>query len=162
MANKTGAKWNKGGSMARKRSLDIDFSQLGSLIEKLENLDADIEKIVGDAMEEAGEQVQQDTIEALAPAYLPAKGKYSHGETEASVVRDVKVTWGGSIGEMDLGFDKTKPGAGGFLITGTPKMEPDKRLEDIYSRKKTSRAYEKRIVEKIGETLQEEIDKRMG
>ena len=58
--------------------------------------------------------------------------------------------------EIGLGFDKSKPGAGGFLITGTPKMAPDYKLEDLYVRKR----YKNKLVKEIGESLQDEIDKR--
>lgn len=164
MANSQGHRTHgtKGGKYARKRSLDIDYSSLGELTEKLEALGANLEQVIGAAMEKAGEQVQQDTVNALADAYLPAKGEYSHGETEASVVRDVKVQWGASVGTMPLGFDKTKSGAGGWLITGTPKMQPDKKLEDIYSRKTTSRAYEKRVKTQIEKDLEDEIERRLN
>lgn len=162
MANKTGAKWTKGGALSRKRTLDIDFSGIGELTEKLDNLGADLKKVLGDAMEKASAEVQQDTLKALADTHLPAKGKY-HGkarETEASVVRDVKVSWSGNTGEVNLGFDKTKQGAGGWLITGTPKMQPDRELEKIYSGK-TSRSYEKRIKKKMMAELNNEIEKRL-
>lgn len=162
MANKSGVKWNKGGAMARKRKIDIDFSSFGELAEQLENLGANVEKVFGAAMEETGKQIAEDTIRALDDAYLPASGAYSNGDTRKSVVEDPKVEWRAGIGEMPLGFDKTVMGAGGWLITGTPKMRPDKKLEDIYSRKKTSRSYQTRIKKQIEATLRAEIEKRLG
>ena len=74
------------------------------------------------------------------------------------MIRDAKVQWQGMLGEIPIGFDKTMPGAGGWLITGTPKMRPDYKLEDIFSR----RSYEKKIMKQIEEHLQEEIDERIG
>lgn len=153
---------SKGGKYARKRKLDIDFSGLEVLAEKLDNLGANLEKVFGDAMEKAGEQIQADTVKALAAVNLPAKGKYSKGATEASVAKDVKVRWGGGVGEMPLGFEKTVVGAGGWLITGTPRMSPDRELAKIYSDKKSSRGYEKRVKEQIRKDLQEEIERRLG
>lgn len=142
----------------RKRMIDIDFSNFADYADRLDRLGADLQKVFTDAMEEAAEKVQEDTIEAMSSANLPARGKYSQGETEESIIRDVKVVWHGSVGEIGLGFDKTKPGAGGFLITGTPKMRPNYRLEDIYGRKK----YENQLKKQIVKVLQEAIDKRMG
>lgn len=144
--------------MKRKSMLSIDFSNFSAYAEKLDRLGADLKEVIGDAMEEAGDKVQQDTLAALDPSNLPHGGIYSSGETEASVIRDPKVKWSGSVGTLDLGFDKTKPGAGGWLITGTPKMRPDMALQRIYGEKK----YEKDINKQIRDQLQREIDRRMG
>lgn len=142
----------------RKSMISIDFSNFNDYAEKLDNLGADLKKIFTDAMEQSAETVQFDTIDAMAKGNLPAGGKYSQGDTEASIIRDAKVVWHGSLGEIGLGFDKTRPGAGGFLITGTPKMQPNRALEDIYGRKK----YENQLKKDIEEVLQDEIDRRMG
>ena len=136
--------------------LEIDFSNFSEYAEKLENLGADLQQIFEKALLQAAEEVQEDTKSAMAASNLPAKGRYSRGNTEKSIV-EAKVTWNGSIAEVNLGFDKTKPGAGGFLITGTPKMRPNTKLSEIY----TSKKYENKMNKKIKETLQEEIDKRM-
>jgi hypothetical protein len=156
--NRTGAKWTKGGSMSRKKGFYIDFSNFEEYAEMLENLGADLKEIFESAMEQAAEDVQEDTIAAVAKGNLPAGGKYSQGDTEDAVIRNPKVEWQGTVGEIKLGFDKTKPGAGGFLITGTPKMQPDYALEKIYG----SKSYENKIKKQIEEHLQEEIDARIG
>lgn len=156
--NYSGKKWNKGGKLSRGKMLAIDFSNFADYAEKLDKLGADLQKVIGDAMEQAAETVQDDVIDAMAKGNLPAGGKYSQGDTEATIIHDPKVVWHGSLGEIDLGFDKTKPGAGGFLITGTPKMRPNYKLEDIFSRKK----YLKKIMDQITEELQDAIDERMG
>lgn len=143
---------------SRKKMLDIEFSGFSDYAEKLDNLGASLQKVFTDAMEQAAETVEYDTLDALNHAHLPAGGMYSTGKTEDSVIRDSKVDWRGSVGKIGLGFDKTKPGAGGFLITGTPKMRPDPALQDIYSKKK----YERDIKKDIEEILQDEIERRMG
>ena len=142
----------------RKSMLSIDFSNFSDYAEKLDELGADLKKVFADAMEQAAETVQEDTLEALESAYLPADGIYSKGITKQQVITNAKVEWSGYVGEIGLGFDKSKPGAGGFLITGTPKMQPDYKLEDIYGRKK----YENQIKKDIEEVLQAEIDRIMG
>lgn len=143
---------------ARKNSLSIDFSNFSDLAEQLDELGADLPAIFGEAMEEAAKTVEEDIIEAVHDANLPAQGKYSTGETEASIIHGAKATWSGSVGEIPIGFDKTKPGAGGWLITGTPKMRPDYALENIFSRK----GYERKILEQIRKRLQKELDSRIG
>lgn len=142
----------------RKSMLSIDFSNFSDYAEKLDELGADLKKVFADAMEQAAETVQEDTMDALDSANLPADGIYSKGTTKEQVIKNAKVEWSGYVGEIGLGFDKSKPGAGGFLITGTPKMQPDYKLEDIFGRKK----YENQIKKDIEEVLQDEIDRIMG
>lgn len=156
--NPFGKKWNKGGAGRRKNSISIDFSVFEDYAAELDDLGADLQKIFEDVMEQEAETVQEDTLEALDNANLPAQGEYSIGTTKKSVNEHPKVEWSGSIGEVGLGFDKTMPGAGGFLITGTPRMKPDQALVDIYGRKK----YQKRIQDSIMDYLQAEIEDRLG
>lgn len=158
MANNShGYKGNRGGSFARKKGLSIDFSVFEEFAEKLDDLGADLKKIFTDVMEQEGETVAEDTKEAVKKAYLPAKGEFSRGDTESSIVMHPKVEWSGTLGEIGLGFDKTQRGAGGFLITGTPKMQPDHELEKIYSQKK----YEREMTKDIMEYLQAEIEDQL-
>ena len=159
MANVFGIKGNKGGSMARKQFISMDYGALTDLVERLRAVEADVEQVVADAMEKAAEKVQRDTVKALEDVHLPAKGAH-HGKnrnTEASVVRDIKPTVTRQYVEVRLGFDKTKPGAGGFLITGTPKMNPDKALVKIYG----SKQYQREITEEIRQELDKAIKERM-
>lgn len=155
MANKLGLKWNRGGAKRRKNYIAVDFSAFAEYAEKLDRLGADLKDVIGDAMEEAAKQVQEDTADAVESANLPAGGQYSDGETRASIVRDVTPKWSGSVGEVHLGFDKSKPGAGGFLITGTPKMAPDAALAEMYSGKKYQRQINKMIEERLQNALDE-------
>lgn len=144
----------------RKSHISIDFSQFTDYAAQLEKLNADLKKIFSDAMEQAAETIENDTVNAMKASYLPAHGKYQSKErwTEQSIIHDAKVKWDGPMGEIGLGFDKTKRGSGGFLITGTPKMRPDRELARIYSQKK----YEAEILKDIREHLQEEINERLG
>ena len=141
----------------RKNSLSIDFSVFSDFAAELDDLGADLKEIFTDVMEQEGETVAEDTKEAVKASNLPAKGKYSKGDTEKSIVMQPQVEWSGSVGEIGLGFDKTQPGAGGWLITGTPKMQPDYELQRIYGQKK----YERKMTEDITDYLQAEIEDRL-
>lgn len=156
--NRSGAKWNKGGSKSRKNYINVDFSNFARYAEELDRLNADLKDVFTEAMEDAGKTVQEDVTAAVSAANLPAGGKYSTGETADSVIRDPKVQWSGTLGEMGLGFDKTKPGAGGFLTTGTPKMPPDLALQDIFQKK----SYATKIKKQIEQKLQARIDRLGG
>lgn len=141
----------------RKNMLSIDFSNFATYAEQLDELGADLREVFDGAMENAAKSVQADVEQATENSNLPAQGRYSKGDTKKSIIQKATVKWSGNIGEIGLGFDKSKPGAGGFLITGTPKMQPDKALEKIFSRK----GYETKIKKQISQDLQKRIDELM-
>ena len=119
-----------------RNTLKLKTDGFERVIDHLKELDGDVQKAVTDAFEQSGETITEDTQDAVTSANLPAGGKYSTGETANSIISP-KVTWiGGTHAEMGVGFDYSKPGAGGFLISGTPRMRPDAALQKIYKRKK--------------------------
>ena len=142
--------------MAGRNTLKISFDAFAEYAEKIEKLGGDLKAVVTDALQQAAETVGADTLEAVAPGNLPAQGKYSRGNTEASVVTEsqVRVEWSGNVASVGLGFDKSKPGAGGFLITGTPRMRPDYKLQAIFGRK----TYQRQIMEDIGEIFADALE----
>lgn len=141
-----------------KNLLKLDVSGFEEYMTKLEELEADVKPIVSEALNKASAKITNDTINAIAEPNLPRGGKYSTGETKKSIVQNPRAFWSGPIAEVGVGFDFNKPGAGGFLITGTPRMAPDKSLNKIYKSKK----YMKDIQQEMGEIFQQEIIKRMG
>ena len=124
--------------MAQRNTLRLDTSGFEEMIHKLDVLGEDVVPVVEKALTEAGEQINKDTIRALSDQYLPAHGRYHRPgrSTEQSVVQDARVTWEGTKAWIPVGFDFAKDGAGGYLISGTPKMRPDKELNRIYKGKK--------------------------
>lgn len=121
----------------------LDFSPFKDLLTTLDEMGGDVVSVTDRALREAAVQIQNDTVLAVGKQHLPAKGIYSQGDTERSIIHWPAVEWEGSIGSVAVGFDFSKPGAGGFLITGrrpsifgTPRMEPDKKLHRMYKGKK--------------------------
>lgn len=113
----------------------------------------DSKKATEDALTKAGKKIGDDTIRGLDKAYLPAGGKYSHGKTRESVMQNPSVEWKGESASIGVGFDFGKKGAGGYLITGTPKMKPDKPLHRIYKEKSYMNEIEKDMQKTIGEYI---------
>lgn len=142
--------------MAR-NTLKLDTKGFEQLLFKLDSLNGNVNETVTKALEEAGKKIGEDTHKAMEKRNLPAGGKYSTGATEKSIVDNPQVEWSGSRASIDVGFDFGKPGAGGFLITGTPKMQPNKELNRMYKGKK----YMKEIQEQMGQTVGEAITKAM-
>lgn len=122
--------------MARRNTLKLDTSGFTEMLKKLDSLGGNVQKAVEDALGQSAETIQEDTFDAIDHANLPASGKYSTGLTKESVVTDSQVRWEGLVGYVPVGFDFSKPGAGGYLITGTPRMQPDRVLNRMYKQKK--------------------------
>lgn len=141
-----------------KNKISIDFKAFSDYAERIDTLGGSLKEVFTKALEKAAETIQEDTLVALDKGNLPAGGKYSRGDTADSVIDDLDVTWSGSLGEISVGFDKTKPGAGGWLITGTPRMAPDKALNQIYK----SQGYMNKRKKEMEEVFIEAVDKLMG
>lgn len=144
--------------MARRNILRLDTSGFEELITKLDAVGGGVQKAVTDALLQAAETVRDDTVDAMAAVNLPAQGKYSTGDTMRSIVEPA-VTWSGTVAETPVGFDFSKPGAGGFLISGTPRMQPNPKLEEIYTRKRYMNALQQDMQDVITDYI---IDKMEG
>ena len=142
--------------MAKRNTLKLELGGFNELVTKLEGLQGDVQKVVTEALMQAAETIQEDTKNAMEKQYLPAQGKYSAGETVRSIVTP-KVEWSGTVAEVGVGFDYSMPGAGGFLITGTPKMQPTRELNRIYKQKK----YMRQIQSDMEAVVADEINKKM-
>lgn len=140
-----------------RNTLKLTTNFCNDYIYKLDSLNADLKKIVEDALNQAGETIEQDTREAVQRQNLPAKGKYSMGDTEASIVNDPKTEWKGMTASIGVGFDYGKGGAGGLLITGTPHMPPDRVLNQMYK----GRRYINQIKKDMINIFQDEIERKM-
>ena len=120
----------------QRNTLKLDTSAFQGLLTKLEGMGGNVKEVVNKALSEAGHKIATDTEQAISYPNLPARGKYSTGDTMRSIIRDFAVRWEGETAWIPVGFDFSKPGAGGYLISGTPKMQPDKELNRMYRQKK--------------------------
>lgn len=155
--NLAGLKGNKGGKF-RRNKLHFDISAFERQIEQLEEVGGDVNAVLTEALENAGEDIAVRTKEAMDEANLPAKGKYATPETVDSVIESPRAEWKSTTEvEIGVGFDKLKPGVGGLLITGTPKMEPNYALEKIYVNKK----YQKELMKQIGDDFAAAITEKL-
>lgn len=141
--------------MAKKRGSSGMFSlQLTGLLEAAERIEragGQIKPVMEEALNAAAKKITSDTIAACDPSNMPAGGIFGskNHETLNSVIKDSSVVWSGNIAEVPVGFDFSKPGAGGFLITGTPKMNPNRELEKIYKQKRYTSMLQKEMAQKF-------------
>lgn len=143
--------------MAR-TTLNFSSGIFDELIEKLDGLGGDIKNVVEDALNQAGETIEWDTLDAVNKSNMPAGGIYSTGDTEKSIVRNPQTKWSGQIAEISVGFDYEKPGAGGYLITGTPRMKPNRALNTMYKGKKYIKQIENDMKDVINDAIIEKME----
>lgn len=129
------------------------------MMKRLDSLGGDVRGAVDEALGKAAKMVRQDTVTATQHPNLPRQGKYSNNVTITSIVQDTSVHWEGQTAWVPVGFDFSLPGAGGYLITGTPKMQPAPQLHRMYKQKQ----YMAGIQKQIGEVItQHVVDKMAG
>ena len=122
--------------MARNR-IGLQFNGWEEYIAKLDELGGThlMKKGVEEALIESKKHVNPLIEQAMTK--LPARGKYSTGDTKKSIDKDNKVDWSGMTGEIKVGFDFSKSGTTSiFLMYGTPRMKPISGLKSaIYGAK---------------------------
>lgn len=143
--------------MAR-NTLKLDTKGLEPLIKKLDSIGGDVKGAVNTALTKAAQTIAESTENAISTANLPAGGKYSKDTTKESIIRDAQVRWEGDTAWVPVGFDFSKPGAGGFLITGTPRMKPDYELNKIYKQKRYMNLIQKGMEEIILNSIVEKME----
>lgn len=141
--------------MAKKNTLALETKAFEELVTKLEGIKGDVKQAVTDALEQSAETIEYDTKDAMQKANLPAKGKYSTGRTAETIVEGAKAKWTGTTAEINAGFDYSKPGSGGLLITGTPRMQPNRELNRIYKQKKYMKQIEADMAEVVNDYITE-------
>lgn len=134
--------------------LKLETKGIEELADKLKELNGQVNEAVTETLEKAGKKIGEDTDRAIQSSYLPAGGKYSHGATAQSVIHNPQVEWKGMVASIGVGFDFGMIGAGGYLISGTPKMKPDAELHKMYKEKRYMSEIEKEMQKTMGEYIE--------
>lgn len=80
---------------------------------------------VEEALKDSKKHVNPLIEKAMAKGNLPAKGRYSFGDTKESIDDSMTVDWEGATASIKVGFDFKKSGMKSiFLMYGTPKHDP--------------------------------------
>lgn len=141
-----------------RKTMRLDTSGFESLIRKLDSLGGDVKTAAEVTLKKAGQRIQTDTHIALNNSYLPAYGKYWTGRTSKTIIDNPTVEWSGTVASIPVGFDFKKPGAGGYLISGTPKMKPDPQLRKMYKSKQYMNEIQDLMIESMNEFILKEME----
>lgn len=141
-------------------TMGIQIDGFDRILKELDRLEADTKKVAEKALEKTFDIVQKKTEIGMQKQNLPAKGRYDSGETRKAIIQKPEVSWSGDTASVDVGFD-LKQDAGFvsiFLMHGTPKMKPDKKLYDAFYAKKTK----DEIIQAQEDVYYSEIARLMG
>lgn len=123
---------NKGTSKA----WSLDFHEMEAMLKRFEKIGANVKPPIENALIKSHDFVTENLHKHMKKEYLPAHGRYSHGDTEKSIVEDKTVYWIGDKAYIGVGFDISKNKTSIFLMYGTPRMQPNKKIyEDVWGRK---------------------------
>lgn len=112
--------------MARNR-IGIKVAGFDEYMAKLDELGGSnaMKRGVEEALKDSKKYVNPLLEKAMAKSNLPAKGRYSYGDTKESIDDSRKVDWEGMTAGIKVGFDFSKSGLKSiFLMYGTPKHNP--------------------------------------
>lgn len=108
----------------------IDFSGLDDMLSKLKRMQADSQAIAEEALTKGFEII---TGKVEAGLHYPAGGRYSSGGTSRSMQRSPKISWKGSVGMVDVGFNIKNGGLPSiFMMYGTPRYMKVQSLYDAF------------------------------
>lgn len=132
--------------MGRNR-IGLQFQGWEEYMAKLDRLGGShgMKKGVEEALTESKKHVNPLIEKAVEKNKLPAKGKYSFGDTKESIDKEMSVEWSGMTGEIKVGFDFSKSGMKsiflmyGTKVHGTPRMSPVSGLKNAIYGAKTKR-----------------------
>lgn len=138
-------------------------NKIGIQVEGIEQYMAKLDEIGGStamkrgvesALKASKEYINPQINKAMATGTLPAKGKYSTGETKKSIDTNMNVEWEGTLGSIKLGFYFKQSGLTSImLMCGTPKMSLVRVLKSAIYGAKTKREIAKLQGEALTKTI---------
>ena len=141
-----------------KKKFGLEFEGLEDILEQFKSLEADVIPVATKALEATHAYITPKVHEKMQPSNLPAKGKYSTGQSEKQIIDDLNIEWKGLVGTVDIGFSLDEGITPIFLIHGTPDMSAVKGLKSTIYGSKTK----KEIAEIQEEIFTKELEKVMN
>lgn len=120
-----------------KKKFSLEFEGLEEMVTQFDKLGVDVIPIATKALEATHAYITPNIHEKMSKSNLPAKGKYSTGQSESQIIDDVNIEWTGFSGAVDVGFSLDEGITPIFLMYGTPKMNAVKGLKNVIYGSKT-------------------------
>ena len=116
--------------------IELDYHAMEKMKQRYEKAGANYQKAAEQALLKSktfiANKLEKDTV---APNF-PAKGKYGSGaDLREAIIRTGNVGWSGMTAKTGAGFRLSRSLVPQFLMYGTPKMKPAKKMrEDVFGR----------------------------
>lgn len=118
----------------------IEFEGFEEVISRLSKLEANVKQVTEKALKETHKVITEKAEEAVQKSNLPARGKFSTGATEASLVREPEIHWVGTEAYVKTGFSISKGGlASIFMMYGTPRHMKNQKMYNAFFGSKTKK-----------------------
>lgn len=133
--------------MARKNKIGLQFDGWEAYMAKLDQLGgmSAMKTATEKALTESKKHINPLIEKCVAKNKLPAKGRYSFGDTKESIDKEMRTEWEGFTGSIKVGFDFSKSGLKsiflmyGTKVHGTPRMKPVTGLKNAIYGSKTQK-----------------------
>lgn len=135
-----------------KNKIGLQIEGFEELIERLDASGGDVKKAVEESLEIAHSITSKKLLEDM-------KKHHKTGDTEKSIIKEARIEWEGMSASVEIGFDFGNGGLPSvFLMYGTPRTKPDKKLyNDIYGN-----ATRREIGQKQEEIFLSMMSKKLG
>lgn len=113
--------------------MSLDFDGFNDILKRFAAVEADVKPAAEQALKKTFEIVEEKAAVAVQKPNLPAHGRYSHGATEKSLVREPSITWKGTTASVEVGFNIKHGGLPTvFMMYGTPSYMKNQMLYDAF------------------------------
>ncbi len=139
--------------------LDLNFGGFDDVLKQINQMGEDAQKVTEDALREAFKIITRKAENAIQKPNLPAQGRYSHGASERSLVRDPKITWNDTTASVEVGFNIKRGGLPTiFMMYGTPRYMKVQAIYDAFYGDQT----EQEIFRVVSDIYQKKLQEVLG
>ena len=139
--------------------LDLNFGGFDDVLKQINQMGEDAQKVTEDALREAFKIITRKAENAIQKPNLPAQGRYSHGASERSLVRDPKITWNDTTASVEVGFNIKHGGLPTiFMMYGTPRYMKVQAIYDAFYGDQT----EQEIFRVVSDIYQKKLQEVLG
>lgn len=119
--------------------MSITFDGFADLAADIDRSGGDLHAAVDEALTATQKLIQSNLATAAAEYARKGRKGYATGEMYASILKDARITWQGSVAEVGAGFGLDEKGGWHsiFIMYGTPRMAKDTKVYNAIKGAKT-------------------------
>lgn len=122
--------------------MSIIFDGFADLAEQIDRIGGNMQKAVNEALEATQEVVENNLVPAASVYATKGRKGYATGSMFKSLIRSTKVTWKGTVAEVNVGFNLGENFHSIFIMYGTPRIAKDTEIYNAIKGAKTKQEIE--------------------